>query len=322
MRRRYLIALLGGGALLLSTLGRAQAPGRVYRLGFLSDLPRDDPSIAAAFDELRRWGFVEGQNLRVEGRLSNSDEETPEVAAMLVAAGVDAIWTGGYPRTHAAQQATRTVPIVSMADDMLLSGLVSSLAHPAGNTTGVSILATELDGKRQELLTEMVPAARHIAILADPRVAAPEQLLALENAAQTQGLVVSVERPSKPEEIVPAIDRAHALGAQALNVLASPLLHANRQLILDRVAVLKLPAIFQWPETVEAGGLAGYGPRFAELNRQRARQLVKIFRGIKPADIPVEQPTRFELVINLKTANALGLTVPPRVLDLADEVIE
>ena len=112
------------------------------------------------------------------------------------------------------------------------------------------------------------------------------------------------------------------MGAQALNVLASPLLHANRQLILDRVAVLKLPAIFQWPETVEAGGLAGYGPRFAELNRQRARQLVKIFRGIKPADIPVEQPTRFELVINLKTANALGLTVPPRVLDLADEVIE
>ena len=156
MRRRYLIALLGGGALLLSTLGRAQAPGRVYRLGFLSDLPRDDPSIVAAFDELRRSGFVEGQNLRVEGRLPNSEEETPEVAAMLVASGVDAIWTGGYPRTHAAQQATRTVPIVSMADDMLLSGLVSSLAHPGGNTTGVSILATELDGKRQELLTEVV----------------------------------------------------------------------------------------------------------------------------------------------------------------------
>src|SRR6516225_5542980 len=173
VRRRDLILLLASGAAcLLWTDARAQEPGRVYLLGFLSDLPRDDPSIAAAFDELRRSGFVEGQNLRVEGRLSNSDEETPKVAAMLVAAGVDAIWTGGYPRTHAAQQATRTIPIVSMADDMLLSGLVSSLAHPGGNTTGVSILATELDGKRQELLTEVVPAARHIAILADPRVAA------------------------------------------------------------------------------------------------------------------------------------------------------
>ena len=322
MRRRYLIALLCGGALLFSTLGRAQVPGRVYRLGFLSDVPRQDPSIVAAFDELRRSGFVEGQNLRVEGGFSIRDEETPEVAARLVAAGVDAIWTGGHPRTHAAQQATQTVPIVSMADDMVLSGLVSSLAHPGGNTTGVSILATELDGKRQELLTEVVPPARHIAILADPRVTPPEQLLALENAAQTRGLVVSVERPSKPAEIVPAIDRVHALGAQALNVLAASMLHTNRQLILDRVAVLKLPAIFQWPETAEAGGLAGYGPRLAELNRQRARQIVKIFHGIKPADIPVEQPDKFELVINLKTAKALGLTVPPRVLDLADEVIE
>jgi putative ABC transport system substrate-binding protein len=287
----------------------------------LSDVSRDDPSIVAAFDELRRSGFVERQNLRVEGRVLIRDEETPDVAAMLVAAGVDAIWTGG-PRTHAAQQATQTVPIVSMADDMVLSGLVSSLAHPGGNTTGVSILGTELDGKRQELLTELVPAARHIAILADPRVTAPEQLRALENAARTRGIAISIERPSNPEEIVPAIDRAHASGAQALNVLAASLLNTNRQLILDRATVLKLPAIYQWPETAEAGGLAGYGPRLTELNRQRARQLMKIFRGIKPADIPVEQPTKFELVINLKTAKALGLTVPASMLDLADEVIE
>ena len=322
MRRRYLIALLCGGALLFSTLGRAQVPGRVYRLGFLSDVPRQDPSIVAAFDELRRSGFVEGQNLRVEGGFSIRDEETPEVAARLVAAGVDVIWTGGYPRTRVAQQATRTIPIVTMADDLVLSGLVSSLSHPGGNTTGISLLATELDGKRQELLTELVPAARHIAALADPRITAPEQLRALEDAARSRGIALSIYPATKPEEIIPAIDSAHASGALALNVLAGPLWNASRQLILDRVAALKLPAIYQWPEIAEAGGLAGYGPRWLQLNRQRARQIIKIFNGVKPADIPVEQPDRFELVINLRTATALGLEVPPTLLNLADKVIE
>ena len=324
MRRRYLIALLCGGALLFSTLGRAQVPGRVYRLGFLSDVPRQDPSIVAAFDELRRSGFVEGQNLRVEGGFSIRDEETPEVAARLVAAGVDVIWTGGYPRTRAAQQATRTIPIVTMADDLVLSGLASSLSHPGGNTTGISLLATELDGKRQELLTELVPAARHIAALADPRITAPEQLRALEDAARLRGIKLSIYQATKPDEIIPAIDTAQASGALALNVLAGPLFNTNasRQLILDRVAALKLPAIYQWPETPEAGGLAGYGPRWLQLNRQRARQIIKIFRGVKPADIPVEQPDRFELVINLHTAKAIGLVVPSTLLDLADKVIE
>ena len=241
---------------------------------------------------------------------------------MLVAAGVDAIWTGGYPRTRAAQQATRTIPIVTMADDLLLSGLVTSLSHPGGNTTGISLLATELDGKRQELLTDLVPNARHIAALVDPRVTAPEQLQALRDAAQSRGIALSIARASDPEAIVPAINTAQASGAQALNVLASPLLNAKRQLILDLTAVLKLPTIYQWPQTAEEGGLAGYGPRLPELNRQRARQIVKIFRGANPADIPVEQPDKFELVINLQTAKALGLTVPPAILDLANKVIE
>ena len=136
------------------------------------------------------------------------------------------------------------------------------------------------------------------------------------------GIKLSIYRATKPDEIFPAVDSAQASGALALNVLAAGLLHANRQLILDRVAALRLPAIYQWPETAEAGGLAGYGPRFSELNRQRARQIIKIFRGAKPADIPVEQPDRFELVINLRTAKGLGLVVPPTLLDLADEVIE
>jgi len=324
VRRRDLILLLADGAVcLFCTAARTQELGRVYRLGVLFDAARDDPGIVAGLDELHRSGFVEGQNLRVEGRFSISDDETAaEVAARLVATGVDVIWTGGYPRTRAAQQATRTIPIVTVADDLVLSGLVSSLSHPGGNTTGISLLATELDGKRQELLIELVPSAHHIAALVDPRVTAPEQLRILEVAAQMRGIKLSIYQATKPDEIIPAINSAQAEGTLALNVLAGPLFHANRQLILDRVAVFKLPAIYQWPETAEAGGLAGYGPRLSEVNRQKARQVIKIFRGARPADIPVEQPDRFELVINLHTAKAIGLVVPPTLLDLADKVIE
>jgi len=210
---------------------------------------------------------------------------------MLVAAGVDAILTGGAPVTRVVQKATRTIPILAGADDLVLSGLVSSLAHPGGNTTGISFLATELDGKRLELLTELVPAARHIAALADPSVTAPEQLKAMEDAARARGIELSIHLTAKPEEIVPAIDMAKASGAQALNVLATPLLDANRQLIIERTAALELPAIYQWPEIAEGGGLAAYGPRQTAGARQRARQLVKIFRGAKPGNIRLSSRT-------------------------------
>jgi putative tryptophan/tyrosine transport system substrate-binding protein len=322
MRRREFITLLGGATLLDAAVGRAQEPGRVYRLGFMTPLPREAASSLAMFDELRRAGFVEGQNLQVYGRFSMREEEAPEVAAMFVATGVDAIVAGTLPGVRAAQKATRTIPILTMGDDLVLLGVVSSLAHPEGNTTGISILATELDGKRLELLAELVPAARHIAALADPRVTAPEQLQALQDAARTRGIELSVHLAAKAQEIVPAIDAAQASGAQALNVLAASLLNANQLAIIERTAMLKLPAIYQWPENAEAGGLAAYGPRFTEVHRQRARQLVKIFRGAKPADVPVEQPTKFELAINLKTAKALGLTVPATLLARADVVIE
>jgi putative tryptophan/tyrosine transport system substrate-binding protein len=279
-------------------------------------------SLAAFFDELRGSGFVEGQNLRVEGRFSTRDEDAPEVAAALAAASVDAILTGSDHRTRAAQKATRTIPIVTVADDLVLSGLVSSLSRPGGNTTGISILATELDGKRQELLIELVPTARRLAALADPGGTAPEQLRALEDAARARGIELSIHPASKPEEIVPALDAAKAAGAQALNVLASGLFNLNQQLIVDRTVMFRLPAIYQWPEIAEAGGLAAYGPRYAEVYRQLARQLVKIFRGAKPGDIPVEQPDKFELVINLQTAKAIGLQVPPALLGRADRLIE
>jgi putative tryptophan/tyrosine transport system substrate-binding protein len=322
MKRRELMLLLGGAAFLDAPIGRAQEPGRVYRLGIMFGLPREEAGNVALFDELRRAGFLESENLQVDGRFSMREEEAPEVAARLVAAGVDANHDRWLSSRRVVQQATRTIPILIVADDLVLSGLVPSLAHPGGNTTGISILATELDGKRQELLTELVPAARHIAALADPRITAPDQLRALEDAARARGFALSICLAAKSEDIVPAIDAAQASGAQALNVLATPLLDANRRLIIERTATLKLPTIYQWLEIAEAGGLAAYGPRRTEVSRQEARQLVKIFRGAKPADIPVEQPTTFDLVINLNTAKALSLTVPPSILARADEVIE
>jgi putative ABC transport system substrate-binding protein len=205
---------------------------------------------------------------------------------------------------------------------MVGEGLVDSLARPNGNTTGVSILATELDGKRQEILIEAVPGLRRMAALADTNATPDAKLNALQEAARIRNIELSIHRIARSEEIAAAIDMAQALGAMALNVLASPMLFANRQLIMDRASVLRLPAIYQWAEMGEEGGFAAYGSRITQIPEITARQAVMLFRGTKVSDIPVEQPTKFELVINLKTANALGVTVPPALLNRADEVIE
>jgi putative tryptophan/tyrosine transport system substrate-binding protein len=228
----------------------------------------------------------------------------------------------GDVAVRAAQQATKTIPIVAATDDMLGEGLVSSLARPDGNTTGISILAGELDGKRQEILIEAVPGVRRIATLADSNVSAVAKLNEMQEATRARNIELSIHRVSSGKEIAAAIDMAHASGSAALNVLASPLLMAYRQMIMDRVAVLRLPTMYQWPEMAEEGGLAAYGPRIAEVGLELARQIAQVFRGIKITDIPVEQPTKFELVINLKTAKAIGVTVPEAPLARADEVIE
>jgi putative tryptophan/tyrosine transport system substrate-binding protein len=308
---------------LLPRPARAQGPGRVYRLGGLYNNPRQAPQVAL-FEELRRHGFIEGQNLMVDLRgYGLRVDQFSEVAVELVDARVDVILAGGNPAIRAAQQATATIPILGFTDDMVGSRLVSSMAHPGGNTTGVSILATELDGKRQEILIEIVPGAHHIAALADSNTTASPQLQALQDATRAHGVELSLHQIASSEEIVGAIDAVKAAGAAALNVLASPLLFAQRQLIIERTAVLRLPAMYQWPETAEEGGLAGYGPRIVQLFRDVvSRQLIKLLQGAQPADLPVEQPTKFELAINLKTAKALGLTIPQSMLDRADEVIE
>jgi putative tryptophan/tyrosine transport system substrate-binding protein len=325
MRRRQFITLIGGAAAAWSFAARAQEPGRIYRLGELHVSPRSDPWNIALFDAVKPDGFIEGQNLVVDDHgFGLHIDQLADHATAVVKAQVDLITCAGEPAIRAAQQATKSIPIFAVANDMVRSGFVASLAKPGGNTTGVSILATELDGKRQEMLLEVVPGVRRMAALADANDdTLPQQLQALQDAARARGVELSIYRVAKAEEIAGAIDAAKASGATALNVLASALLNNNRQIILPRVAALGLPAIFQFPVVAEEGGLIGYGSSLEQIYRDiGARQLVKLLRGVKPAEIPVEQPTRFELVVNLKTAKTLGLAIPESFLLRADKVIE
>jgi putative tryptophan/tyrosine transport system substrate-binding protein len=323
MRRREFIALMGA-SVAWPFAALAQEPGRTYRVGLVSPVECEDQPITVGFaEELRPLGFVKGQNFTIVCRnFGRNADVSSQYATELVKDRVDTIVTYGEVAARAAQQATKTIPIVVVTDDMLGPGLVTSLARPTGNTTGVSILATELDGKRQELLIEAVPGLRRMAALADTNTTSDAKLNALQEAARARDIELSIHRTAKGDEIVPGINMAQASGATALNVLASPLLFAYRQLIMDRVAALRLPAIYQWPENAAEGGFAAYGPSVREIALELARQLAKVFRGTKIVDIPVEQPTHFELWINLKTAKAMGVTVPEALLARADKVIE
>ena len=324
MRRRDFIALLAGAALPTPPAARAQEAGRTYRLGSLHQVLRSTPHHVAFLEELARLGFAEGKNLLVDGNgYGLRAEQFVEHASELVRAQVDVMLCAGDAAVRAAQQATKTIAILAVVDDMVGSGFVSSLAKPDGNVTGVSILASELDGKRQEILMEAVPEARRMAALADGNVTTPQRMQVLHDAAQARGVELLTYRVTTPEEIAGAIDAAKRSGAAALNVLATPLLNVNRKIIMARVAALRLPAIYQWPEVGEEGGLIGYGPRIVQIYREiLPRQLVKLLRGTKPADVPVEQPTRFELVINLKAAQAIRHDIPAGLVLRADNVIE
>ena len=244
-RRKFITLLLGGAAAVWPLTASAQEPGRTYRLGGLSQSPRDAPFLVALFDELRRLGFIEGQNLIIDGRgYGVRIGQFAEIAAELVKVKVDTIYCAGDAAIRAAQRATATIPILAIADDMVAAGLVRSLAKPGGNTTGVSIFATELDGKRQDILIEAVPGLRRMAALADLNNAAAK-LDALQEAAHARGIELSIHPVANPDEIVRAIDAAKTSEAAALNVLASPLLNAYRRVIIERAAALRLPAIYQ-----------------------------------------------------------------------------
>jgi putative ABC transport system substrate-binding protein len=275
------------------------------------------------FDGLRQHGFVEGRNLTIDRRDRDGGYQQIATAALeVVRTSPDAIITAGPEATRAAQAATTSVPIIAITDDMVGEGLARSLAQPGGNTTGTSLLASDLDGKRQELLIEFTLGARRISVLADTRTTGPKQIQALADAARSQGVSLLLHRVEKGEEIGPAIDMAKAEGAAALNVLASPLLHTYRHVIIRKTAALQIPDMYQWPETANEGGLLGYGPRLVEVVRQMGRQIVEILGGASPANLPIQQPTKFVLAINLKTAKEIGLTIAPSLVARADDVIE
>ncbi len=323
MRRREFMMLIGG-ATAWPLIVRAQEAGRIYRLGLMTPSSRIGAlHIAAFFDELRAFGFVEGQNLKIDGGgYGLRDEQLPEVVAAMAKSPPDVIFCATAAQMRATREVIRAVPIVGLATDMIATGLVKSVARPDGNITGISLLVPQLDGKRLDLLIEAAPGARRIAILADANATEPQQLEALQDAARARGIELAIFTIRTPEDIVPAMDEIKASGAAAMNVLASPLLFANRRPIIELAAALRLPAIYEWPEMAEQGGLIGYGARLTGVFRQAARMVVKAFRGVKPADIPIEQPTNFELVVNLKTAQAIGHEIPPGLVLRADKAIE
>jgi putative tryptophan/tyrosine transport system substrate-binding protein len=315
--------------LLAPLVADAQPAGKVYRIGRLAPgSPEGSPFIESFRQALHERGYIEGQNLVIEYRWAEGrDERLPNLAAELVRLKVDVIVTGGSTAIRAAQQATRTTPIVMVgASDPVAQGFVASLARPGGNITGLSIVTPELLGKRLEILKETVPQSTRVAILANPGSAPTLSATTtgvLTIAAQGLGLqlqVVEVRRAEELDEAFAAVTRA---GADALLVQGEPrLLDGLRGRIADLAAKHRLPAMYAWRMYVDAGGLMSYGVSLLEQYRRTAIYVDKILKGAKPADLPVEQPTKFELVINLKAAKALGLTIPSTLFFQADEVIQ
>ncbi len=324
MRRREFIKFAGSATLAWPLAAQAQEAGRTYRVGAVSINSRNAPIIVAMFDGLEGFGFSEGQNLTIDWRTRTYGPQVDLVSEFvaLTKALPDVIYAAGTGGIRAAQKATTTIPILGFHDDIIGSALVNSLARPDGNTTGVSLFAAEQDGKRQEILIEMVPGLRRMAALADAD-RPPLQFQALRDAARVRSVDLSIYRVAKPEEIAASINAAKASGVEALNIVASGILWGNRRVIMDRAAEVGLPTMYEWPEAAEEGGFVAYGPRLVQVYRElMALQLAKLLRGAKPSDLPVLQPTKFDLVINLKAAKALGLTIPEAFLLRADKVIE
>jgi putative ABC transport system substrate-binding protein len=270
---------------------------------------------------LRELGWVEGDNVAIEYRWAEGKaERASHLAAELTRLKVNSIVTFGNMVARAAQQATTTIPIVVMSDDLLGEGLVASLARPGGNTTGVTIVGPELSAKRLELLKESVPTLSRVAVLWDPGTG-PSQVKAIEVAGRSLAVQLQLLEIRRHEDVGGGLDAAKQGRAEAINVLASPLLHASRKAIIEFAAKERLPAIYQWRESAEDGGLMSYGPILLEIHRRTAYFVDRILKGTNPADLPVEQPTKFELAINLKTAKQIGLIIPPNVLARADKVI-
>jgi putative ABC transport system substrate-binding protein len=326
MKRREFITLLGGAAA-WPVAARAQQSAKIARIGFLTSGLAVNPHLPEAFRRgLRDLGYVEGRNVVIEYRDAEGKlERFPALAAELVALNVDVIVAGNVPQAIAAMHATRTLPIVfAAAADPVASGLVSSLARPGGNVTGLSLMFPELVVKWLELLKQAVPEASRIALLWQPGVVGERTekdiLMEAEAAARALGVRLQVVEVRGSADFDRAFSDMTKARTDALAVVTT--FFGERRRLLDLAAKNRLPTVFPYKEYLEAGGLIAYGPNVADLYRRIATYVDKILKGAKPADLPVEQPTKFDLVINLTTAKALGLEVPPTLLARADEVIE
>ncbi len=322
-------ALLGIAGLVILGPPSPAADGaaKVARGGFLAYNPQaPSPHLIQIFrGRLRDLGYVEGPNLVIEYRSAGGDEaRLPAVAAELVRSGVDVIVTAGQPGIRAALGATRTIPIVmAISGDALRTGLVPSLARPGGNLTGLSVLAPELSGKGLQILKETLPRLSRAGVLWNPENAdSRANWEGTQAAARPLGLALQSLEVRAPGEFAAAFAAMSRERAGAMVVLADPLTVGHRVQIVELAARHRLPGIYFWKEFVEAGGLMSYGASFPEMWRRAAEYVDKILKGAKPADLSVEQPTRFELVINLKAAKALGLTFPQSILIRADQVIQ
>ena len=326
MKRREFITLVGGAAASWPLAALAQQPAKLPTIGFLgqSTLAVEGPRLAAFLKRLRELGWIEGRTIAIEyGWGEGSSERFAKIAADFVRLKVDVIVTSGTANVVAAKQATSTIPIVfAVAGDPIANNLVASLARPGGNVTGLSTVATDLAGKRVELLREAVPGLRRLAIIGNVGNPLPVlEMSEVQVAVDRFGLAAAVLGIRRAEDIAPAFEGLKG-PTDALYVVADPLVNTNRARIHTLAMGARLPAVYNAREHVEAGGLISYGPNFPELYWRAADFVDRILRGAKPADIPVEQPTKFDLAINLITAKALGLTVPPTLLARADEVIE
>src|SRR3984893_7969456 len=321
MDRRTFITGMTGGLLAMPLAAEAQPAGKVYRLGVLSLGTASTPYQQAFREGLRELGYVEGQNLLVEFRGADGREaKLTDLAADGVRVKPDRRVANGWTATAAARKATTSIPIVAVTGDPVGSRFVSSLAHPGGNTTGLAILAPDMSTKWVELVKDLVPRASRVAVLAEGQTGTG-QLRAMEPAARRLGLQLSVHDVGALEDIEPAFKAAVRERADAVVPLSSPLFFEHRR-IVALAARYRLPAVYEHRQFTEAGGLVSYGPNISVIYRRAAVSVDKILKGAKPADLPVEQPTKFELIINLKTAKALGLTIPPSLLGRADEVIQ
>jgi putative tryptophan/tyrosine transport system substrate-binding protein len=326
IERRQFITLLGGVAAAWPLAAWAQRAANMPTIGYLGPTTHavESQRVAAFVQRLRELGWIENRTIAIEYRWAEGREERfAEIAAEFVRLKVDVIVTYATPPVIAAKQATSVIPIVfAVAGDPVNAGLVASLARPGGNVTGLSVQQRDLAGKRLELLREVVPGLPRLAIMSNADN--PGTVLEMGDVlttARTLGLDVVTLEIRRAEDIAPAFEALKGR-ADALYVCNDPLVNTNRIRINTSALGARLPTVYNWRENVEAGGLMSYGANFPDTFRRSAELIDKVLRGAKPADIPVEQPTKFDLTINLTTAKALGLTVPPSLLALADEVIE